>query len=259
MDLALHDKTAVVTGAGAGIGLAIVRGLVAEGAHVTAGSRRVTPELEELSRDDAVETLAVDLSTPEGPADLIEAAGPHIDILVNNVGLAPPRLDGFLEITDEMWHNTWTVNLMSAVRASRAAIPGMLSRGGGVIVNVASINARLPDSTVMDYSASKAALVNFAKSLSKEYGARGIRVNNVDPGPVATKLWLGEDGVASKVAKASGQDPTEVVASVAAGMLTGRFSRPDEVADLVVFLASERAANITGVDLVIDGGMVTTL
>ena len=259
MDLSLAGKVVVVTGAGAGIGLAVVRRMLAEGAHVTAGSRTVTPALEELGHAGSLEMLAVDLSTANGPARLVAAAGSHVDVLVNNVGIAPPRLDGFLEITDEMWQTTWTLNLMAAVRAARAVIPLMLTQGAGAIVNVASLNARLPDPAVMDYSASKAALVNFAKSLSKEFGGRGIRVNNVDPGPVATDLWLGDNGVAAQVGGATQQDPASVAAAAAAGMLTGRFSRPDEVADLVAYLASERAANITGADFVIDGGMVSTL
>ena len=171
------------------------------------------------------------------------------------------RLDwtGFLAITDEMWQQTLNLDLMSAVRTMRAAIPVMLAGGGGVIVNIGSLNARLPDPAVLDYSAAKAALVNVGKSLSKEFGPRGIRVNTVDPGPVATDLWLGADGVAARVASKSGQRPEDVAAAAAAGMVTGRFTRPEEVADLVLFLASARAGNITGADFVIDGGMVTTI
>ena len=180
-------------------------------------------------------------------------------MLVNNVGIAPSRLDGFLAVTDEMWQTTWNLNLMAAIRAMRAALPPMLAAGGGAIVNVASLNARLPDPAVADYSASKAALVNVAKSVSKEFGGRGIRVNNVDPGPVATDLWLGADGVAARVGRSSGQRPEDVAAAAAAGMLTGRFSRPEEVAALVLVLASARMANVTGSDYVIDGGMVTTI
>ena len=254
--MGLQGSVAVVTGASRGIGLAVSRALVAEGARVVAGALHTSPDLEALESVTAVE---VDLSTPDGPARLVAAAGGRIDVLVNNVGVAPPRLDGFLAITDEMWHATWNLNLMAAVRAIRAALPVMLAGGGGSIVNIASLNARLPDPTVMDYSASKAALVNFAKSLSKEFGGRGIRVNNVDPGPVATDLWLGEEGVAARISRAGGGSAADVAAAAAAGMVTGRFSRPEEVADLVVVLAGARSANVTGTDVVIDGGMVTTI
>jgi NAD(P)-dependent dehydrogenase (short-subunit alcohol dehydrogenase family) len=254
--MGLDGASAVVTGASKGIGLAVTRALVAEGARVTAGALHSSPELDAL---DGVRAVEVDLSTPDGPAHLVAAAGDRVDVLVNNVGFAPPRLDGFLAITDDMWHATWNLNLMAAVRATRAALPVMLAGGGGSIVNVASLNARLPDPTVMDYSAAKAALVNFAKSLSKEFGGRGVRVNNVDPGPVATDLWLGEDGVAARVSRSNGRSAADVAAAAAAGMVTGRFSRPEEVADLVVVLAGSRSANVTGSDVVIDGGMVTTI
>jgi NAD(P)-dependent dehydrogenase (short-subunit alcohol dehydrogenase family) len=126
-------------------------------------------------------------------------------------------------------------------------------------VTTSSVNAFLPDPSVIDYSAAKAALTNFCKSLSKEVGPRGIRVNTVSPGPVATELWLGDDGVAATIARDRGGDAAAVAASAAAGAVTGRFTRPAEVADLVVFLASDRAANITGADVTIDGGLITTL
>ena len=259
MDLELDGKTVLVTGAGRGIGLAIARGFAAAGAHVVAGSRTITDALDDLVKTGSATALSLDLSQPHAPADLVAAADGHVDILVNNVGAAPPRLDGFLAITDEMWHSTLELDLMAAVRAMRAAIPVMLTNDRSVIVNIGSLNARLPDPAVLDYSAAKSALVNVGKSLSKEFGGRGLRVNTVDPGPVATDLWLGTDGVAARVGASSGQRPKDVAAAAAEGMVTGRFSTPEEVADLVLFLASVRADNITGADFVIDGGMVTTI
>ena len=122
-----------------------------------------------------------------------------------------------------------------------------------------SVNAFLPDPLVIDYSAAKGALANFSKALSKEVGPRGIRVNTVSPGPVATDLWLGEDGVARTVARATAATPDAVAEQAAARRVTGRFTTPQEVADLVVLLASARAGNVTGADFVIDGGLVQTL
>jgi NAD(P)-dependent dehydrogenase (short-subunit alcohol dehydrogenase family) len=124
---------------------------------------------------------------------------------------------------------------------------------------VASVNATLPDPLVIDYSAAKAALLNFSKSLSKEVGPRGVRVNTVSPGPVSTGLWLGADGVAATVAQAKGIDPAAVAQGAADQSPTGRFTSPQEVADLVVMLASVRLANVTGADFVIDGGLITTI
>jgi NAD(P)-dependent dehydrogenase (short-subunit alcohol dehydrogenase family) len=259
MDLGLAGKTAVVTGASRGIGLAVVRGLAAAGAHVVAGARKSSAGLGELEQAGQVRTVVGDLADPSGPALLIGAAGERIDILVNNVGGAPARTGGFLSITDDDWHATIELNLMAAVRTTRAALPMMIAAGAGAIVSTCSVNAYLPDPAVMDYSAAKAALANFSKALSKEVGPRGIRVNTVSPGPVATDLWLGQAGVAATVGAATGADPQDVQRQAASQMVTGRFTTPEEVADLVLFLASERAGNVTGADFAIDGGLVQTL
>ena len=112
---------------------------------------------------------------------------------------------------------------------------------------------------MLDYSAAKAALANFSKSLSKEVAEHNIRVNTVSPGPVSTELWLGDNGVAATVAQATGADASVVAQVAAADAPTGRFTTPEEVADLILFLASERAANITGADFTIDGGLIKTL
>ncbi|BCY07078.1 SDR family NAD(P)-dependent oxidoreductase [Actinoplanes sp. L3-i22] len=262
MDLELSGKSVIVTGASRGIGLAVTRALVAEGASVTAVSRSGSPELNELEAAGRVRTVALDLADPQAPAAVVEAALSafgRLDVLVNNVGAVRPRVAGFRSVTDDDWEKTFQINFFSAVRMTRAALPHLLTAGAGSIVTVGSVNAALPDPLVIDYSAAKAALASFSKSLSKEVGPAGVRVNTVSPGPVATDLWLGAGGVAATVAGATGGDPAAIAEQVAGGSITGRFTRPEEVADLVTFLAGARAANITGADFTIDGGLITTL
>lgn len=262
MDLGLEGKIAVVTGAGKGIGLAVTEALVAEGARVVAGSRS-TASLDPL---DGVTGVAVDLAAPDGPATLVgRALDEHgrVDVLVNNVGAVRMRLEGFLGTSDEEFEWALRMNFFTTLRATRAVLPSMVDQGAGSIVNVASVNAFFePDAGVLDYGAAKAAVVNLSKSLAQEFGPRGIHVNCVSPGPVATDLWLGEGGVAATVAEASGVDADtareQVVASLG-GFATGRFTTPEEVATLVVVLASGRTANVTGANVVIDGGLIKTL
>ncbi len=258
MELDLTGRVAVVTGASRGIGLAVVRGLTINGVHVIAGARKSSAELDELARSGSVQMVEADLAEPAGPSKLVALAGDRIDILVNNVGSAPARTGGFLSITDEDWQASITLNLMAAVRTTRSALPVMLAAGKGVIVNISSANAFLPDPAVMDYSAAKAALANFSKSLSKEVGPKGIRVNTISPGPVATDLWLGDGGVAATVSRATGAKPEDVAHQAASDSVTGRFTQPGEVADVVLFLASDHTANITGANVTIDGGLITT-
>jgi NAD(P)-dependent dehydrogenase (short-subunit alcohol dehydrogenase family) len=261
MDLGLTGKRAVVTGASRGIGLTVARTLVAEGVFIIAGSRETSEDLKQLVASGQASDVQVDLASATGPSQLIQIAldGGPIDILINNAGAVTPRVGGSGSVTDEQWANSLNLTLMAAVRTARAALPSMIGAGRGSIVNTASVNASLPDPLVIDYSAAKAALVNYSKSLSKEVGPNGIRVNTVSPGPVATDLWLGNQGVASTLSNTLGGNPTDYQQQAVRDTATRRFTTPQEVADLIVFLASDRSANVTGADYIIDGGLTQSL
>jgi NAD(P)-dependent dehydrogenase (short-subunit alcohol dehydrogenase family) len=260
--LDLAGRTAVVTGASRGIGLEVTRALVREGMTVAAGALNGSTELGALADESDVLVVLDDLTTTAGCEALVDQAVTRfggIDLLVNNVGGVHPRTNGFLGVSDADWQWAFEVNLYSAIRATRAAVPHLLRRAPSAIVTICSVNAALPDPGVIDYSAAKAALRSFCKSLSKELGPAGIRVNTISPGPVETSLWLGKGGVAETVGRAQGLDPEAVRAAAVSGTPTGRFTRPAEVAQVVLLLASETAGNITGADVLIDGGMVSTL
>jgi len=264
----LTGKVAVVTGAGKGIGAAVTRLLLESGARVVAGSRKAVTDLAGLAAGDTLAAVDVDLSTTDGPTLLVETATERfggVDILVNNMGgLAGggPRFGGFLSVTDADWSSSVELNLLSAVRATRAAVPVMLGRGGGAIVNVSSVNAVLPDPSVVDYAATKAALTNLGKALSAEFAPQGIRVNTVSPGPVRTPLWTAPGGLGEQLGSAMGTDLDGAMRAMAdglGGIKLGRFGTADEIAHLVVFLAGPGATWMTGSDVVIDGGLVKTL
>jgi NAD(P)-dependent dehydrogenase (short-subunit alcohol dehydrogenase family) len=259
MDLNLTGRVAVVTGGSKGIGLAVVRGLAAEGAHVVCASRTPPP-------DDGVLHVPADLTDPQAPGNVvaraIEAFG-GVDILVNNAGGPPPDVAlprfGFLGLTDDDWLRMLDFNLLSAVRMCREALPSMLERGGGAIVNVSSVMARQPSAANVDYGAAKAALAHLTKSLAEEFGPQGIRANTICPGPVRTPWWTDAGGAADIFAAATGTDRDAVLSTVAPEMMqlvTGRLVEPAEVADAVLLLASPRSASTIGAEFVVDGGML---
>jgi NAD(P)-dependent dehydrogenase (short-subunit alcohol dehydrogenase family) len=185
----------------------------------------------------------------------------RIDVLVNNLGTATSR-PSFLDIDDAEWQRIFNMTLFSAVRASRAALPHLLDAGESSIINISSINARLPFPMVVDYSAAKAGLTSLTKSLSEEFAPRGVRVNAIAPGPVRTPFWTAPGGFADATAAEAGttaQEAMDVVVPQSMGISTGRITEAREVADLTLFLASPLAGNITGAEFTIDGGQVKTV
>ncbi|HEY7604743.1 MAG TPA: SDR family oxidoreductase [Gaiellaceae bacterium] len=247
MDLGLRDRVCVVTGSTAGIGLETARLLADEGAQVVTCGRRGGPGVDEALHVEA------DLSRPGEPERVVEAALAElggIDCLVNNVGAA--RQARFDEVPDEEWDAYWQLNLMSHVRAIRAAVPAMRGAGGGAIVNVSSTAAKRPSTGMPHYSVTKAAMLSLSRLVADLYAKDGIRCNAVAPGPTATDAWLGEGGLADQ----QGGDRDEVLARVGAGRPLGRLARPDEIAAVVVFLCSDRASYVTGSAWSADGGTV---
>ncbi len=252
-DLGLEGRRALVTGGTKGIGGAVVEALCSAGAIVVAVARSLPDRPVESAR-----YLAADLTTAAGCAEVARELG-GIDILVNALGGSMAPGGGFAALGDDQWARELDMNLMPAVRLDRALLPGMLEQGRGVVIHVTSIQRvlPLPESTIA-YAAAKAALATYSKALSKEVTPKGIRVVRVSPGWVETEAAV---ALAERLAKQAGTDyegGKQIIMTALGGIPLGRPARPQEVADLIAFLASDRAAAITGTEYVIDGGTVPT-
>jgi NAD(P)-dependent dehydrogenase (short-subunit alcohol dehydrogenase family) len=257
LDFGLRDRVCIVTGSTGGIGLEVARLLAAEGARVVVCGR--DRERVERACADVGAALGVvsDLAQPKAPGELVERAVTElgrVDCLVNNVGEAYQI--AFEELTDAHWEEMWQLNVMSYVRATRAVLPRMKERGGGVIVNVSSTAAKRPSTGMPNYSVTKAAVLSLSRLVADLYAGAGIRCNAVAPGPTATEAWLGEGGLADQQAERTGKTREQVLEAVGAGRPIGRLATPEEIAAVIVFLCSDRASYVTGSAWSADGGTV---
>jgi 3-oxoacyl-[acyl-carrier protein] reductase len=257
MDLGLKDRVALVCGASKGLGRAVAQGLAEEGARVAICARsqeHILRAAEEIGRATGVETmgLAVDLSKAEEAREFFRNALSHfgrIDILVNNAG-GPSSLP-FTDIRDDLWQSAFELTLMSAVILIKAALPIMQEQRFGRIINMTSVAVKQPLEGLILSNTLRAGLIGLAKTLSNDYASQNILINNVCPGYTLTERVK---ALAKVVAQRRGLSPEEVIKEWESRIPMGRLGRPEELANLVVFLASERAGYITGTTVQVDGG-----
>lgn len=248
-------KRVLVTGGTKGMGEAIVRRLLRGGARVATTARSPLP----AGQAPALFVQA-DISTAQGVqsvADAVLAQFGGLDILVNNVGGSSAPGGGVLALSDDDWQQALNANLLAAVRLDRGFVPGMMAQGSGIIVHISSIQRRMPlFEATLAYAAAKAGLTTYSKGLSKELGPKGIRVNTVAPGFIETTA---AHALVRRLAEEAGTDEAAArqgLMNSLGGIPIGRPGRPEEVAELVAFLVSDRAAAINGSEYVIDGGTV---
>jgi NAD(P)-dependent dehydrogenase (short-subunit alcohol dehydrogenase family) len=264
MDLELRDRGCVVTGASRGIGRATALGLAAEGAALLLVARDqdalagVAASCAEAGG--SAETLALDVIAPDAGERLVAGALERLgrlDVLVNGAGTSAVK--PLEELSEDDWQRQWELHVMAPMRLMRAVAPRMAEAGWGRIVNVSSSSGKRPSQTNMAYSVTKAAELSLSRAFADLYASRGVLVNAVTPGPVATELWTGPGGLADQQAAARGVSREEVLETAAARVPLGRFGEAEEIAAVIVFLCSAAASNVTGAAWSADGGTVPVI
>ena len=262
MELGLTGKACVVTGASRGIGLATACMLAREGASVLLVARSAGPleaaALECSGPGGPVGSLAVDVTDPAAAERVMQACDERfgkVDALVNNAGTSERKpLD---QLTDDDWQVQWELHVMASMRLMRAA--GSRMGEGGRIVNICSSSGKRPSQTNVAYSVTKAAQLSLSRAFADAYAGKGILVNAVTPGPVATGLWMDEGGLADQMAEAKGITRDEAIEAQQGKIPLGRFGTEEEIAAVIAFLCSERASNVTGAAWSVDGGTVPVI
>lgn len=251
MDLNLSGKRAVVTGASLGIGEAVVRELADQGAEVVFCARNAESVASLAAYSDKVTGLTADMGNSESTEAFLDAveSGGGVDILINNVGASPSR--NFLYMSDEDWQDLHELNLLSAVRCTRRLLPHMRKQKWGRIVMVASGAAKYPNAALIDYGATKAAMISISKSLSRKYGADGVLVNSVLPGLILTAMW---ERAATEIAEANNTTMEKVLENNGRGVPVGRYGTSEEVANVITFLCTDAASYVNGAAIEVDGG-----
>lgn len=241
MDLGLHGRTCIVTGASSGIGRATAAALEAEGARVVRVSR----------------TDGIDVTAANAPERVLERCDGVPWALVNNAGTTGAR---GMDIADDDWQEQWELHVMGPMRLMRALCPRMAEAGGGRVVNVASSSGKRPSGRLdAAYSVTKAAQLSLSRVFADRWAGEGVLVNAVAPGPVEGDMWIREGGLADEIAARQGTTRDEVLAATRSGPPLGRMGSEEEIAAVIAFLCSERASNVAGAAWSVDGGSVPVI
>ena len=263
MDLGLKNKVALITGGSKGIGLAVAEALAAEGVHLVLcarDSKLLAEQVDRIHGEFGIQTLGIsaDLSQASDVYRVVQETDDHfsaLDILINNAGIGSNET--VMNASDEKWQFYWDLHVMAAIRLARGVVPLMRRRGGGIILHNASINAKQPSPTEPIYNVTKAALMMFSKCLANELIHENIRVNCINPGLILTQAWV--DWAENQAAQ-PGQSWQEILDQIAKrDTPIGRFASPQELADFLVFLCSDRASYCVGSTFYVDGGWLNVV
>jgi 3-oxoacyl-[acyl-carrier protein] reductase len=263
VDLGLTDRACIVTGGSRGIGLSVARQLIAEDANVLLlgrGEEALRAAAAELGEGAQAHWLALDVTAADAGERAVAACSERfgrVDVLVNNAGMS--RVRSLEDLKDDEWQAQWEIHVMAPMRLMRAAVPAMMQRGWGRVVNVCSSSGKRPGQRNVAYSVTKAAQLSLSRAYADAYARRGVLVNAVTPGPVASELWLEPGGLVDQSVAASGETREQVLEAAAAGLPIRRLAGAEEIAAVIVFLCSERASNVAGAAWSVDGGAVPVI